>query len=80
MAGGTRSSGIAIVGSGVAGLHLALLLQKQGIPVTLYSDQTAAQLASGRARSWRGTGCSRGAPVANPGRPHRTTITGGTQK
>jgi 2-polyprenyl-6-methoxyphenol hydroxylase-like FAD-dependent oxidoreductase len=48
MAGGTRSSGIAIVGSGVAGLHLALLLQQQGIPVTLYSDQTAAQLASGR--------------------------------
>ena len=32
----------------VAGLHLALLLQKQGIGVTLYSDQTAAQLASGR--------------------------------
>ncbi len=48
MAGGTRSSGIAIIGSGVAGLHLALLLQKQGIPATLYSDQTAAQLASGR--------------------------------
>ncbi len=48
MADGTRSSGIAIVGSGVAGLHLALLLQQQGIPVTLYSDKTAAQLASGR--------------------------------
>jgi 2-polyprenyl-6-methoxyphenol hydroxylase-like FAD-dependent oxidoreductase len=48
MAGSTRSSGIAIVGSGVAGLHLALLLQRQDIPVTLYSDQTAAQLASGR--------------------------------
>jgi 2-polyprenyl-6-methoxyphenol hydroxylase-like FAD-dependent oxidoreductase len=48
MAGGTRSSGIAIIGSGVAGLHLALLLQKQQIPATLYSDQTAAQLASGR--------------------------------
>jgi 2-polyprenyl-6-methoxyphenol hydroxylase-like FAD-dependent oxidoreductase len=48
MAGGTRSAGIAIVGSGVAGLHLALLLQKQHIPVTLYGDQTAAQLASGR--------------------------------
>src|SRR5579872_2245467 len=41
MAGGTPSSGIAIVGSGVAGLHLALLLQRQGIPVTLYSDKTA---------------------------------------
>ena len=48
MVGGTPSSGVAIIGSGVAGLHLALLLQKQGIPVTLYSDKTAAQLASGR--------------------------------
>src|ERR1700746_1298580 len=48
MAGGTPSSGVAIVGSGGAGLHLALLLQKQGIPVTIYSDKTAAQLASGR--------------------------------
>lgn len=48
MAGRTPSSGVAIIGSGVAGLHLALLLQKQGIPVTLYSDKTAAQLASGR--------------------------------
>jgi len=48
MAGATGSSGIAIVGSGVAGLHLALLLQKQGIAATLYSDQTATQLASGR--------------------------------
>ena len=48
MAGGTPSSGVAIVGSGVAGLHLALLLQRQGIPVTLYSDKTAAQLAGGR--------------------------------
>ena len=48
MAGGSGSSGIAIVGSGVAGLHLALLLQQQGIPATIYSDKTAAQLASGR--------------------------------
>ena len=48
MAGGNGSSGIAVVGAGVAGLHLALLLQKQGIPATLYSDKTAAQLASGR--------------------------------
>src|ERR1700733_909601 len=48
MAAGNGSSGIAVVGSGVAGLHLALLLQKQGIPVTIYSDKTAAQLASGR--------------------------------
>jgi 2-polyprenyl-6-methoxyphenol hydroxylase-like FAD-dependent oxidoreductase len=48
MAGSRGSSGIAIIGSGVAGLHLALLLQRQQIGVTLYSDQTAAQLASGR--------------------------------
>jgi hypothetical protein len=48
MTGGSGSSGIAIVGAGVAGLHLALLLQKQGIPATIYSDKTAAQLASGR--------------------------------
>src|ERR1700722_7717144 len=48
MAAGNGSSGIAVVGSGVAGLHLALLPQQEGIPVTLYSDQTAAQLACGR--------------------------------
>ena len=48
MVGGNGSSGIAVVGAGVAGLHLALLLQKQGIPATIYSDKTAAQLASGR--------------------------------
>src|ERR1700733_14476451 len=48
MAAGNGSSGIAVVGSGVAGLHLALLLQQQGIPATIYSDKTAAQLASGR--------------------------------
>ncbi len=48
MPGGTESSGIAVIGSGVAGLHLALLLQRHGIPVTIYSEQTAAQLASGR--------------------------------
>ena len=51
MAGGTRSPGIAIVGSGVAGLHLALLLQKRGIPVTQYSDQTAAQRVPGPSRN-----------------------------
>jgi 2-polyprenyl-6-methoxyphenol hydroxylase-like FAD-dependent oxidoreductase len=43
---GNGSSGIAIVGSGVAGLHLALLLQKQGIPVILATpERTAAFLA-----------------------------------
>lgn len=39
---------VAIVGAGVAGLHLALFLQKRGIPVTLYSDRTPDQLRQGR--------------------------------
>ena len=44
----TPTRRVAIVGAGVAGLHLALLLQKQGIPVTLYSDRTPDQLRQGR--------------------------------
>jgi 2-polyprenyl-6-methoxyphenol hydroxylase-like FAD-dependent oxidoreductase len=39
---------IAIVGSGVSGLHLGLFLQQHGVPVTVYSDRTADQIASGR--------------------------------
>jgi glycine/D-amino acid oxidase-like deaminating enzyme len=39
---------IAIVGSGVSGLHLGLFLQQHDVPVTLYSDKTADQIASGR--------------------------------
>jgi 2-polyprenyl-6-methoxyphenol hydroxylase-like FAD-dependent oxidoreductase len=34
---------IGIVGSGIGGLHLGLHLLGNGIPVTLYSDRTAAQ-------------------------------------
>lgn len=39
---------IGIVGAGVAGLHLALYLQKHGVPVTVYSDRTPAQVRAGR--------------------------------
>lgn len=39
---------IAIVGSGVSGLHLGLFLQQHDVPVTLYSDKTAEQIAAGR--------------------------------
>jgi 2-polyprenyl-6-methoxyphenol hydroxylase-like FAD-dependent oxidoreductase len=40
--------GIGIVGAGVAGLHLALYLQKHALPVTLYAEKTAEQQRSGR--------------------------------
>jgi 2-polyprenyl-6-methoxyphenol hydroxylase-like FAD-dependent oxidoreductase len=39
---------IAIVGSGVSGLHLGLFLQQHDVPVTIYTDKTAEQIASGR--------------------------------
>src|SRR5262245_62103966 len=39
---------IGIVGSGIAGLHLALSLQQRGIPATLYSDRTPDQIRAGR--------------------------------
>jgi Styrene monooxygenase A putative substrate binding domain len=39
---------IGIVGAGVAGLHLALYLQKQGVPVTLYSDRSPDEMRAGR--------------------------------
>jgi 2-polyprenyl-6-methoxyphenol hydroxylase-like FAD-dependent oxidoreductase len=39
---------IAIVGSGVSGLHLGLFLQQHDIPVTIYTDKTAEQIAAGR--------------------------------
>lgn len=41
-------SSIGIVGSGIAGLHLALLLQQQGAQVTLYSDRSAAQIRASK--------------------------------
>lgn len=39
---------IGIVGSGIAGLHLALFLQQNNIDVTLYSDRTAEQLLNSK--------------------------------
>lgn len=39
---------IGIVGAGVAGLHLGLLLQQHDIPVTIYTDRTADEVANGR--------------------------------
>ena len=41
-------SDIVVVGAGVSGVHLALLLQQKGVPVTLISDRTPDQIASGR--------------------------------
>jgi hypothetical protein len=39
---------IAIVGAGVSGLHLALFLQQHDVPVTIYTDKTADEIAGGR--------------------------------
>jgi 2-polyprenyl-6-methoxyphenol hydroxylase-like FAD-dependent oxidoreductase len=39
---------IAIVGSGVSGLHLGLFLQQHDVPVTIYTDKSAQQIADGR--------------------------------
>jgi 2-polyprenyl-6-methoxyphenol hydroxylase-like FAD-dependent oxidoreductase len=43
-----RPAGIGIIGSGVAGLHLGLFLQEHDVPVTIYTDKTGDQIASGR--------------------------------
>src|SRR5262249_22169778 len=37
-----------IVGAGVAGLHLALYLQKHGVPVTLYAERSPDEVRAGR--------------------------------
>jgi len=39
---------IGIVGAGIAGLHLGLMLRQHDVPVTIYTDKPAAQLANGR--------------------------------
>jgi 2-polyprenyl-6-methoxyphenol hydroxylase-like FAD-dependent oxidoreductase len=53
-------STIGIVGAGVAGLHLALYLQRHGVSVTLYADRTPDQMRAGRLPATSGfTGVSR---------------------
>src|SRR5262245_4493586 len=39
---------IGIVGSGIAGLHLGLFLQKHGVDATVYSDRSPDQIRAGR--------------------------------
>jgi 2-polyprenyl-6-methoxyphenol hydroxylase-like FAD-dependent oxidoreductase len=39
---------IAIIGAGVAGLHLGLLLQQHGVDVTIYTERGADELRAGR--------------------------------
>src|SRR5687767_10691754 len=39
---------IGIIGSGIAGLHLGLFLQKHGLDATIYSDKSPAQMRAGR--------------------------------
>jgi hypothetical protein len=39
---------IGIVGAGIAGLHLALYLQKHGVPVTLHADRTPDEIRASR--------------------------------
>jgi 2-polyprenyl-6-methoxyphenol hydroxylase-like FAD-dependent oxidoreductase len=41
-------AGIGIVGSGVAGLHLGLFLRAHDVPVTIYTDKDAEQVAGSR--------------------------------
>jgi 2-polyprenyl-6-methoxyphenol hydroxylase-like FAD-dependent oxidoreductase len=40
-------SGIAIVGAGISGLHLALRLQQAGMPTTLYAERSPEDVAAG---------------------------------
>jgi hypothetical protein len=46
--GTSTMNGIGIVGSGIAGLHLGLRLQRHGVPATIYSDRAADQIRAGR--------------------------------
>lgn len=44
----SSAAGIVIIGAGIAGLHLGLFLLQHGVPVTIYSDRSPAQLRAGR--------------------------------
>jgi hypothetical protein len=48
MEGTSHMNDIGIVGSGIAGLHLGLYLQRHGVPTTIYSDRTPEQIRAGR--------------------------------
>jgi 2-polyprenyl-6-methoxyphenol hydroxylase-like FAD-dependent oxidoreductase len=53
-------AGIGIVGSGIAGLQLALRLQQRGVTATLYSDRTPADLLASQLPSMVArNGCTR---------------------
>jgi hypothetical protein len=39
---------IGIVGAGIAGLHLALFLQRHGVEITLYSEHSPVEILAGR--------------------------------
>ena len=43
----SKKTSIGIVGAGVAGLHLALLLQQRDVDATLYAERTAEEVAAG---------------------------------
>ena len=43
---------IGIIGSGIAGLHLGLFLQKHGFDATIYSDKSPEQIRTGRIPSF----------------------------
>ncbi len=42
---------IGIVGSGIAGLHLGLFLQRHGVDATIYSDRSPDQIRAQRYNS-----------------------------
>ena len=41
-------AGIGIIGAGVSGLHLGLYLRAHDVPVTIYTDKSAEQIAGGK--------------------------------
>lgn len=49
--GGTPWQELASVGDGVGGLQLGLLLNSYGIPATIYSERTPAQIRASRLRN-----------------------------
>jgi 2-polyprenyl-6-methoxyphenol hydroxylase-like FAD-dependent oxidoreductase len=50
--------GIGVVGGGIAGLHLALFLQKHGVPVTVYAERRPDEVRGGRIMNTAAHWCS----------------------